>query len=177
MKILLDTSAYVGFKRNFFEVVEIITSAKTVLFSSIVLGELMFGFRNGQKFNQNMSELILFLQHDAVTILQAGEITADRYSRIASQLRSQGTPRHTWPHTRGAQIPSLVGLLVMPCTGTGGGGIGPSPSRARARAMLSPPAYSSSSLRGLEQMRLWRSSARRRAWRSALRPSSCARAR
>lgn len=92
MKILIDTSAYVGFKRNFSEVVEIIINAETVLFSPIVLGELMFGFRNGLKFNQNMRELKLFLQHDAVTILQAGEITADRYSRIAAQLRTQGTP-------------------------------------------------------------------------------------
>lgn len=47
MKILLDTSAYVGFKRNVEEVVDII---------------------------------------------QMGKITSDRYSRIASHLKSQGTP-------------------------------------------------------------------------------------
>ena len=92
MKILIDTCAYVGFKRNFSEVIDIIANADTILFSPIVLGELMFGFRSGLKFNQNMSELKQFLHHEAVVILQAGDITADRYSRIASQLRGQGTP-------------------------------------------------------------------------------------
>lgn len=92
MKILIDTSAYVGFKRNVDEIVEMIVRSKEILFSPIVLGELIFGFRNGTKFKQNMRELNEFLQHEAVTVIAIGEITADRYSRIASQLRSQGTP-------------------------------------------------------------------------------------
>ncbi len=54
MKILLDTTAYVEFKRNAAEVVEIIVRAELILFSPIVLGELMFGFRNGTRFKENM---------------------------------------------------------------------------------------------------------------------------
>ena len=46
MKILLDTSAYVGFKRNVVDAVETIVNAGLILFSPIILGELMFGFRN-----------------------------------------------------------------------------------------------------------------------------------
>ena len=92
MKIILDTSAYVGFKRNVPDLVEIIVNAESVLFSPIVLGELMFGFRNGTKFNENMNDLNKFLDHERVEIVQIGQITSDRYSRIASQLRSQGTP-------------------------------------------------------------------------------------
>ena len=92
MKILLDTSAYVAFKRNIDDLVEIIVNSEEVLFSPIVMGELMFGFRNGIKFKRNMNELNEFIQHEAVTVIKIGEITADRYSRIASQLRSQGTP-------------------------------------------------------------------------------------
>lgn len=42
MKILLDTSAYVGFKRNNAELVDIIVGAELILFSSVVLGELLF---------------------------------------------------------------------------------------------------------------------------------------
>ena len=89
---MLDTSAYVGFKRNVEEAVEIIVSAESILFSPIVLGELMFGFRNGSKFEENMNDLNKFIQHEAVDFVQVGEITSDRYSRIAAQLRSQGTP-------------------------------------------------------------------------------------
>ncbi len=92
MRILLDTSAYVGFKRNVEEVVEIIVSAESILFSPIVLGELMFGFRNGNRFKKNMDDLNNFLQHEVVDIIQIGKITSDRYSRIASHLKSQGTP-------------------------------------------------------------------------------------
>ena len=92
MKILLDTSAYVGFKRNDADLVEMITAAERVLFSSIVLGELLFGFRSGTRFKKNLTELNLFLAHDAVEIVSVGKITADRYSRIAVQLKRQGTP-------------------------------------------------------------------------------------
>jgi tRNA(fMet)-specific endonuclease VapC len=92
MKILLDTNAYVGFKRNVDEIVDVVVNSETILFSPIVLAELLFGFRNGMKYNESMSELNEFLQHEAVNILQIGKVASDRYARIASQLRSQGTP-------------------------------------------------------------------------------------
>ena len=92
MKILLDTSAYVAFKRNIKEVVEIITSAELILFSPIVMGELMFGFRNGTRFRDNMDDLNKFLEHEAMDFVHIGKITSDRYSRIAAQLRRHGTP-------------------------------------------------------------------------------------
>ena len=92
MKILLDTTAYVGFKRDLNEVVEVITSAEQIFFSPIVLGELMFGFRNGTKFEKNMQELNQFLDHEAVALVPIVKVTSDRYSRIAVQLKHQGTP-------------------------------------------------------------------------------------
>jgi len=98
-KILLDTSAYVGFKQDFVQVVETIVTAGLILFSPIVLGELMFGFRNDTKFKENMDDLNKFLQHEVVELVPIGEITSDRYSRIASQLKRQGTPiptNHIW---------------------------------------------------------------------------------
>jgi len=92
VKIMLDTSAYVAFKRNAAEAVEIITGADLILFSPIVLGELMFGFRSGTRFKENMADLNSFLEHEAVELAQIGKITSDRYSRIAAQLMRQGTP-------------------------------------------------------------------------------------
>ena len=92
MKILLDTSAYVGFKRNTAEVVGIIVNAESILFSPVVLGELMFGFRSGTRFKENMEDLDKFLHHEVVELVQIGKITSDRYSRIAVQLKRQGTP-------------------------------------------------------------------------------------
>ena len=92
MKILLDTSAYVGFKRNAVEAVEIIVNAELIVFSPVVMGELMFGFRNGTRFKENMDDLDRFLKHEVVDLLPIGKITSDRYSRITVKLRQQGTP-------------------------------------------------------------------------------------
>jgi len=89
---MLDTSAYVGFKRNEIEMVEIIVGAELILFSPVVMGELMFGFRNGTQFKKNMADFNSFLDHEAVELMQMGRITSDRYSRIAAQLKQQGTP-------------------------------------------------------------------------------------
>jgi len=74
------------------EVVDTIANTGHVFFSPIVLGELMFGFRNGTRFKENMSDLNLFIQHEAVELVPISEITSDRYSRIASGLKNQGTP-------------------------------------------------------------------------------------
>ena len=92
MIIMLDTSAYVGFKRNEVETVKIIVRSDQVLFSPIVLGELKFGFRNGTRFKENMDDLNRFLEHEAVELVQIGKITSDRFSRIAAQLKRRGTP-------------------------------------------------------------------------------------
>jgi len=92
MKILLDTSAYVAFKLNQAEIVDMIINAELVLFSPVVMAELIFGFRSGSRFKKNMAELNAFLHHEAVELVQMGAITADRYARIAVQLKQQGTP-------------------------------------------------------------------------------------
>jgi len=89
---MLDTSAYVGFKRNTVEAVEIIVKAELIVFSPVVMGELMFGFRNGTRFKENMDDLDRFLKHEAVDLVPIGKITSDRYSRIAVKLRQQGSP-------------------------------------------------------------------------------------
>ena len=92
MKILLDTNAYVGFKLNLDQVVNMIATAEHIYFSPVVMGELMFGFRNGTRFKKNMEDLNAFMQHEVVELIQIGNLTADRYSRIAYHLKIQGTP-------------------------------------------------------------------------------------
>jgi tRNA(fMet)-specific endonuclease VapC len=92
MKLILDTNGYAGFKMGNPEIVEYLTRANIIYISPIVLGELMFGFINGARFQQNMDELDQFLNHEAVEEIQIGKITADRYSRITAQLKRNGTP-------------------------------------------------------------------------------------
>jgi len=92
MKLILDTNVYVGFKLGYTELVEYLVQAGSIIISPIVLGELIFGFRCGARFNKNMEELDRFLEHPAVEKIRLTEITSDRYSRIAAQLKQQGTP-------------------------------------------------------------------------------------
>ncbi|MFO7876854.1 MAG: PIN domain-containing protein [Desulfovermiculus sp.] len=52
----------------------------------------MFGFLAGIRFDQNIQELDSFLDHPVVEKIHLTDIAADRYSRIATQLKKQGTP-------------------------------------------------------------------------------------
>lgn len=72
--------------------VEKISGSDAVLISPVMLGELMYGFRTGAKFEQNMRMLHRFLDHEAVEVAPLGEVTADRYSRIVMQLKKDGSP-------------------------------------------------------------------------------------
>ena len=92
MKRLLDTSAYVAAKRGHPDVARLIRSATELPFSTIVLGELLFGFRHGSRYEKNLAELDEFLAHPAVHLHDVGRVTADRFGRIAAALRKAGTP-------------------------------------------------------------------------------------
>lgn len=92
MKLLLDTNAYVNFKLGHPEVVEYIIQAHSILISPVVMGELMFGFRNGSRYEKNIIELRRFLSQEVVNIIPILDVTADQYSRIAATLKRKGSP-------------------------------------------------------------------------------------
>jgi predicted nucleic acid-binding protein len=45
VKILLDTNAYSALRRNHATIAELVREAEEVLLSTVVVGELLFGFR------------------------------------------------------------------------------------------------------------------------------------
>jgi tRNA(fMet)-specific endonuclease VapC len=92
VRILLDTNAYAGFMRGHAGFRDLIFGADEVLFSVIVLGELNYGFRRGSRLQENLRELRTFLSDPLMRVVPVGSITADRYGRIASQLRTAGRP-------------------------------------------------------------------------------------
>lgn len=92
MKILLDTNAYSALMRGRPEVAQQVRKAEHVLMSTIVIGELMFGFRNGTRFQQNIDLLESFLANRYVTLIPVTFTTADRFGRIAANLRTKGRP-------------------------------------------------------------------------------------
>ena len=92
MKVLLDSNAYSLLMRGHGEVADLVRRAEEVLFSAVVVGELMYGFRRGTQFERNAAELRSFLDSPYSAFVQVGPVTADRYSRIATALRAKGSP-------------------------------------------------------------------------------------
>lgn len=92
MKRLLDTNAYVALKRNDEDVARLVRESSELAFSMVVIGELLFGFRNGTRFDRNARELDALLGSDRVSVLPVTRTTADRFGRIAAALRKTGTP-------------------------------------------------------------------------------------
>jgi tRNA(fMet)-specific endonuclease VapC len=69
-----------------------VRAAERVVFSSVVAGELFYGFRCGARFEKNARQMRTFLERPLVTFLPVTLTTADRFGRIAAELRRKGTP-------------------------------------------------------------------------------------
>ena len=92
MRILLDTNAYSAWKRGDEGVMKLVRKAEWLHFSPIVVGELLFGFREGSRYHTNLAELEELLSRHRVSLEPIQWTTADRFSRIASVLRRKGRP-------------------------------------------------------------------------------------
>ena len=92
VKLLLDTNAYTHLRRGAADVSDHVRSAREIVMSTIVLGEVLYGFRHGSRATANEKSLGEFLAMPRVTVMPVSEATADRYSRICALLRRNGTP-------------------------------------------------------------------------------------
>jgi tRNA(fMet)-specific endonuclease VapC len=69
MKVLLDTNSYSGMMRGDESVVHHVVRAQQILLSSIIAGELLFGFRQGMRLKKNLAELDTFLDNPNLSLL------------------------------------------------------------------------------------------------------------
>lgn len=92
MRALLDTNAYSLLMCGQEQVAEIVRAAEELLFSAVAVGELLYGFRHGSRFEQNAADLRSVLNNPYSTFVEVTSVTADRYSRIAAALRAKGRP-------------------------------------------------------------------------------------
>ncbi len=92
MKILLDTNAYSAFQRGHELVVDQVRASEEVLLPMVVVGELLFGFRNGSRYEENSQTLRSFVGDPSVRLLPITWDTADLFGRISTALRKKGRP-------------------------------------------------------------------------------------
>ena len=71
MRVLLDSNAYSRLMRGDDQTAAVARDATEILMSAVVIGELLYGFRNGSRFDRNATDLRSFLDNPYV-VLRAG---------------------------------------------------------------------------------------------------------
>ncbi|MBU1195864.1 MAG: type II toxin-antitoxin system VapC family toxin [Proteobacteria bacterium] len=91
-RLLIDTNIYSSAFRGHEEIVFNLQKADLIGISAISIGELLNGFKGGDKERQNRSDLEAFLDSPRVALYPVDMETADFYAQILDALRKQGTP-------------------------------------------------------------------------------------
>ena len=69
MRVLLDSNAYSRLMRGDGQTSTLVRSATGILVSAVVIGELLYGCRNGSCFDRNASDLRSFLDNPYVSLV------------------------------------------------------------------------------------------------------------
>jgi predicted nucleic acid-binding protein len=91
-RIIIDTNFYSAFKRNDTEALNLLRHAEYIGVNTVILGELLAGFRSGSRERQNRFELDQFLDSARVDTLAVDETTAEFYAQVFFELRQKGRP-------------------------------------------------------------------------------------
>ena len=91
-RLLLDTTAYSAMRRGDRRLAQPLAEASEIVLTSVVVGELVYGFVGGGLEDQNRRLLREFLELDRVRVVSVDEETAERYAAIRDYLRKKGTP-------------------------------------------------------------------------------------
>jgi tRNA(fMet)-specific endonuclease VapC len=90
--LMLDTSAYVAFKKGHRDALMALRQAEKILLPTIVLGELLAGFEAGSRRQKNRLGLEEFQKSPRVSVVPVTTETAERYAHIYAYLRKNGRP-------------------------------------------------------------------------------------
>ena len=69
-----------------------IRQCERVIMSAIVIGELLYGFRNGTRYSDNHAQLENFMVSPYVDFVPVTMATSERFGLVAAQLRRSGRP-------------------------------------------------------------------------------------
>jgi tRNA(fMet)-specific endonuclease VapC len=91
-KILIDTNIYSSALKGDPVVIQVLRQVVHIGISAISIGELLSGFKGGNREKENRKELGTFLDSPRVILYGINEYTAEYYCAILNQLKSAGTP-------------------------------------------------------------------------------------
>jgi tRNA(fMet)-specific endonuclease VapC len=90
--VLIDTNIYSYAMRGDSNTVSVLQQASKIAICSISIGELLSGFKAGNREQANRKELEEFLDAPRVQIYSIDEDTAEFYAEILNSLRKKGAP-------------------------------------------------------------------------------------
>ncbi len=91
-RILIDTNIYSNSLSGNPDVVAVMRQVSHIGITVISMGELLSGFKAGNREKENRQELGIFLDSPRVYLYTVNEDTAEYYSSILNQLKKKGTP-------------------------------------------------------------------------------------
>lgn len=89
MKLLLDTNAYSAFRRGNKKILNLLNKANKIYLPLIVIGELYYGFIDGNIFVRNKVLLDKFVNHPLITTLSLDLKTAELFGEISTVLKQK----------------------------------------------------------------------------------------
>ena len=90
MRLCLDTNAYSALGSGNVAITQLLEMAEEIIVPSMVVGELMFGFLKGSRFNQNEANLKRFLTQDGVLFQPVTMNISERYGYVKAALSQKG---------------------------------------------------------------------------------------
>lgn len=127
-RALVDTNIYSLAMRGEARIIGTLQQLDEIGFSVISLGELLAGFRGGNREVQNRAELGRFLDSPRVRLLSVDAETTEFYAGIVQLLKCAGTPiptndiwiaalaqQHGFPlFSRDRHFEAVTGLVLVP---------------------------------------------------------------
>jgi tRNA(fMet)-specific endonuclease VapC len=90
--VVIDTNVYCDAMRGEARASKLLRQAERILLPTVVFGELLAGFKGGNRERANKEQLIAFAATERVHTVPITTETAEFYALVIHQLRAKGTP-------------------------------------------------------------------------------------
>ena len=91
-KVIIDTNIYSYAMKGDSEIIDILQRVHEIAICSISIGELLSGFKGGNREQENRKALDEFLDAPRVKLYRIDENTAEYYAEIVNDLKEKGKP-------------------------------------------------------------------------------------